>query len=427
MHSAIRRHLVVAGLAVFAASGAGAQGTVPADDPGIKKAFDAIKGWNAWIIENQRQLCEIPAPPFKEQARGAEFRKRIAALGYPQAKIDAAGNVITERAGKGGGPTIMIAGHLDTVFPEGTDVKVKTTATRMDGAGIGDDCRGLAVVLAVARAMNEAKIETRGTVILVANVGEEGPGNLRGVREMLTKGYKGKVDQFISVDGLGFRVAARAVGSKRFNVIFTGPGGHSYGAFGNVPSAIHAMGRAIANIGDLQPPPGIKTTFNVGIVKGGTSVNTISPDAAMEIDMRSESVDNLEKMDQAIHEAIAKGVAAENARWQRAKDKITVKFDTIGIRPVGKVPQNDETPIVKVALDAAKALGETSGTDAGSTDSNLPMSMGIPAMTIGGGGRGGNAHAAGEWYDDGPTGYKGPQWALLIVTSLAGLARTVTP
>ena len=242
-----------------------------------------------------------------------------------------------------------------------------------------------------------------------------------------TKGYKGKVDQFISVDGLGFRVAARAVGSKRFNVIFTGPGGHSYGAFGNVPSAIHAMGRAIANIGDLQPPAGIKTTFNVGIVKGGTSVNTISPDAAMEVDMRSESVDNLEKMDQAIHEAIAKGVAAENARWTRAKDKITVKFDTIGIRPVGKVPQTDETPIVKVALDAAKALGETSGTDAGSTDSNLPMSMGIPAMTIGGGGRGGNAHAAGEWYDDGPTGYKGPQWALLIVTSLAGLARTVTP
>ena len=209
MHSVIRRHLVVAGLVVAAASRAGAQGSIPADDPGIKKAFDAIKGWNAWIIENQRQLCEIPAPPFKEQARSAEFRKRIAALGYPQAKIDAVGNVITERAGKGGGPTIMIAGHLDTVFPEGTDVKVKTTATRMDGAGIGDDCRGLAVVLAVARAMNEAKIETRGTVILVANVGEEGPGNLRGVREMLTKGYKGKVDQFISVDGLGFRVAAQ--------------------------------------------------------------------------------------------------------------------------------------------------------------------------------------------------------------------------
>lgn len=404
-----------------------AQGNIPVDDPGIKRAFEAIKSWNGWIIDNQVQLCEIPAPPFKEQARGIEFRKRMIALGYPDTKIDAAGNVIAERPGRGNGPTIMIAGHLDTVFPEGTDVKVKRTGTRMDGAGIGDDCRGLVVILSVARALNEAKIETRGKVILVADVGEEGPGNLRGMRELFNNGYKGKIDQFISVDGLGFGVAARAVGSKRYNVVFTGPGGHSYGAFGAVPSAIHAMGRAISNIGDLVPPAGIKTTYNVGIVKGGTSVNTISPGAAMEVDMRSESVDNLEKMDQLIHGAIEKGLAAENARWTRAPAKITVKYDTIGIRPVGRVPQNDSTPIIKVALDAAKAIGETSRTDAGSTDSNLAMSMGIPAMTLGGGGRGGNAHAAGEWYDDGPTGYKGPQWALLIVAALAGLARTTTP
>jgi di/tripeptidase len=147
----------------------------------------------------------------------------------------------------------------------------------------------------------------------------------------------------------------------------------------------------------------------------------------MEVDMRSESVDNLEKMDQLIHGAIEKGLASENARWTAATEKIKVKYDTIGIRPVGRVPQTDSTPIIKVALDAAKAIGETSGTDAGSTDSNLAMSMGIPAMTIGGGGRGGNAHAAGEWYDDGPTGYKGPQWALLIVAALAGIARTTTP
>ena len=321
----------------------------------------------------------------------------------------------------------MIAGHLDTVFPEGTDVKVKRDGPRLTGAGIGDDCRGLAVILAVARALNEARVETRGTVILVANVGEEGPGNLRGVRELLTNDYKGKVDQFISVDGTGFDVTARAVGSKRYNVVFTGPGGHSYGAFGNVPSAIHAMGRAIANIGDLVPPAGIKTTFNVGIVKGGTSVNTISPDAAMEVDMRSESVDNLERMDALIHDAITKALAAENARWPRARDKITVRYDTIGIRPVGRVPQTDSTPIIRVAIDAAKALGETVSPGASSTDSNLPMSMGIPAMTIDGGGRGGNSHAAGEWYEDGPAGYKGPQWALLIVATLAGLARTATP
>lgn len=420
------RSLVIA-IALTFAGALSAQSNIPADDPGIRKAFDAIKSWNSWIIDNQIQLCEIPAPPFKEQARGVEFRKRMIALGYPQTKIDGIGNVIAERNGTGNGPTVMIMGHLDTVFPEGTDVKVKRTGTRLEGAGIGDDCRGLVVILSVARALNEAKIETRGKVILVANVGEEGPGNLRGTREMLSNAYKGKIDQFISVDGTGFDVTARAVGSHRYNVIFTGPGGHSYGAFGNVPSAIHAMGRAIANIGEIVPPSGIKTTYNVGIVKGGTSVNTISPDASMEVDMRSESVDNLDKIDQLIHDAVSKGIAAENARWPKAPGKITVKFDTMGFRPVGRVVQNDETPIIKVALDAAKALKIPATTGSGSTDSNFPMSLGISAMTIDGGGRGGNGHAAGEWYDDGTDGYKGPQWALLIVASLAGLARTTTP
>jgi tripeptide aminopeptidase len=423
------RHIIAAAILAATAGRAAAQNdaTSTSNDPGVKRAMAAIQSWNSWIIDNQISICEIPAPPFKEQARGIEFRKRMIALGYPNTKIDTAGNVIAERAGSGGGPTIMIAGHLDTVFPEGTDVKVKRNGTRLEGAGIGDDCRGLAVILALGRALNEQKIQTRGTIILVANVGEEGPGNLRGVRELLTHGYKGKVDQFISVDGTGLDVTARAVGSKRYNVIFTGPGGHSYGAFGRVPSAVHAMGRAIASIGQVVPPAGMKTTYNVGVVKGGTSVNTIAPEASMEVDMRSESVENLEKIDRNIQNAIAEGVAAENARWPQAPGKITVKYDTIGIRPVGKVPQDEKTPIIRVALEAAKALNETPEVGASSTDSNLPMSMGIPAMTIDGGGRGGNAHAAGEWYDDGPTGYKGPQWALLIVTMLAGLPRTTTP
>jgi tripeptide aminopeptidase len=421
------RHILAALFVATASTAAQAQPDVTIKDPGVIRAIESIKTWNNWIVENQISICEIPAPPFKEQARGIEFRKRMIALGYPDTRIDTAGNVISERAGRGGGPTIMIAGHLDTVFPEGTDVKVKREGGRLTGAGIGDDCRGLAVILALGRALNEAKIETRGKIILVANVGEEGPGNLRGVRELLTHGYKGKVDQFISVDGTGLDVTARAVGSNRYNVIFTGPGGHSYGAFGRVPSAVHAMGRAISQIGDIVPPAGIKTTFNVGVVKGGTSVNTISPDAAMEVDMRSESVGNLNAIDGLIRAAIAKGVAAENARWPTARDKITVKFDTIGIRPVGPVPQDENTPIIKTALEAARLLGEKPDVGASSTDSNLPMSMGIPAMTIDGGGAGGNAHAAGEWYEDGPTGYKGPQWALLIVTSLAGLAGRVTP
>ena len=414
-------------LAATLAAPLAAQGSLPVNDPGIRRAFDAIQSWNSWILENQVSLCEIPAPPFKEQVRGIEFRKRLIALGYRDTKIDVVGNVIAERAGRGGGPTVMISGHLDTVFPEGTDVSVKKEGERYTGAGIGDDCRGLAVILAVARALNEGRIQTLGTVILVANVGEEGPGNLRGVRELFNNGYKGKIDRYISVDGTGFDVTSRAVGSNRYNVVFTGPGGHSYGAFGRVPSAIHAMGRAIALIDEIVPPPGIKTTYNVGVIKGGTSVNTISPDGSMEVDMRSESVDNLAKIDEMIHDAVARAVSAENARWPNSPAKITVKFDTIGIRPVGRVVQTDATPIIKTALDAALALDIEAKTSASSTDSNLPMSLGIPAMTIDGGGRGGNSHAAGEWYEDGATGYKGPQWALLIVASLAGLAGTTTP
>lgn len=400
---------------------------VAPDNPAVRRSLEGIKTNNSWTLDQQVQLCEIPAPPFKEKARAEEFRRRMVALGYPGARIDSIGNVVAEHAGTGNGPTVLLAGHLDTVFPEGTNVKVKKSGDRFDAPGIGDDCRGLAVLLTVAKALKEGAIQTVGKIVLVANVGEEGPGNLRGVRYLFNSSYKGKIDYFISVDGLGMRVSSRAVGSKRYSVQFTGPGGHSYGAFG-MPSAIHAMGRAITNIGDLQVPGGAKTTYNVGVVKGGTSVNTISPDGAMDVDMRSESVDNLEKMDALIKDAVARGLAAENARWPKSPAKIAVHYDTIGIRPVGKVPQTEDTPIVRAATDLVKALGEESRTpDAGSTDANIPMSLGIPAITIGGGGRGGDAHAVTEWYQDTPVGYKGPQWALLLVTSLAGLPRSITP
>jgi acetylornithine deacetylase/succinyl-diaminopimelate desuccinylase-like protein len=282
-------------------------------------------------------------------------------------------------------------------------------------------------VLAVARALNEGGVRTTGRVILVGDVGEEGAGNLRGVQHLLTGEFKGRVDYFISVDGLGIHVTDRAVGSKRFNVRFTGPGGHSYGAFGT-PSAIHAMGRAIANISDVQVPTTPKTTFNVGVVTGGTSVNSIAGEAAMDVDMRSESAESLENVDAAIHKAVADALAGENARWPKSAAKISVRFDTIGIRPLPRTPQTDDSPIVRTAVDAATALGQhVPPPGASSTDSNIPMNLGIPAITIGGGGTGGNAHALNEWYQDTADGYKGPQWALLIVAALAGTVRGVTP
>jgi acetylornithine deacetylase/succinyl-diaminopimelate desuccinylase-like protein len=406
---------------VFAVSSLAGQATPAAIPVKLRPVLDAIKADNAWTVEQQRTLCEIPAPPFKESVRAAELKRRFEALGYRNVRIDSIGNVIAERRGTGNGPTVLIAGHLDTVFPEGTDVKVKRQGTRMMGPGIGDDCRGLAVVLAVARAFEKNDVQTTGTVYFVGNVGEEGPGDLRGVRYLFGKEMKGKIDYFISVDGTGLGTTSRAVGSHRYRVTYKGPGGHSYGAFG-IPNPIHALGRAIAGISDLEVPATPKTTFNVGVISGGTSVNSISASGTMEVDMRSESAQSLAAIDAKIRQVFTTALNAENARWTgpRAADaKISLVIDTMGIRPTGA--QSDTAHIVRTALDAARSLGFSSRTDASSTDSNIPISLGIPAITIDGGGSGGGAHSLGEWYDDGPNGWLGPQWAALVVATLAGL------
>jgi acetylornithine deacetylase/succinyl-diaminopimelate desuccinylase-like protein len=410
----LTRLLLVVSLALIAGAPLAAQ-TVPATNATVRRALDRIKADNAWTLDQQVSICEIPAPPFKESVRGAEYKRRLEALGLT-VRIDSIGNVIAERRGTGDGPTVMIAGHLDTVFPEGTDVKVKRDGTRFTGPGIGDDCRGLAVVLAVARAFQMEKVATTGTVIFVGNVGEEGPGNLRGVRHLFEREYKGRIDYFISVDGTGLGVTSRAVGSNRYRVTYKGPGGHSYGAFG-MPSPIHALGRAISAIADIQVPTTPKATFNVGIVEGGTSVNTISPSGAMDVDLRSESPKALADLDAKFQTAIRNALTAENARWLQSRVRITMQLDTIGIRPAGAQP--DDVPIVRAATAAAKALGFTAPTTASSTDANLPMSLGIPAITIDGGGDGRGAHATTESYDDGPNGWLGPQWAALIIATLA--------
>lgn len=381
----------------------------------VNHALDRIKADNAWTLDQQQSICEIPAPPFKETVRGAEYKRRLEALGLT-VRIDSIGNVIAERKGTGNGPTVMIAGHLDTVFPEGTDVKVKRDGNVMRAPGIGDDCRGLAVVLSVARAYQMEKVQTVGTVIFVGNVGEEGPGNLRGVRHLITREYKGKIDYFISVDGTGLGVTSRAVGSNRYRVTYQGPGGHSYGAFG-MPNPIHALGRAIAAIADIKVPTTPKATFNVGIIEGGTSVNTISPSGAMDVDLRSESAKALADLDAKFQSAVQSALTAENSRWPGSRVRIGVKVDTIGIRPAGAQP--DSVFIVQTAINAGKALGFTAPTTASSTDANFPMSLGIPAITIDGGGDGNGAHATSESYDDGDRGWLGPQWAALIIARLA--------
>ncbi len=408
-------------LAISATLAATADAQSAPSDRRLGAALDTIRAANEWTLAQQVSICEIPAPPFKETVRARELQTRFESLGLTNVRIDAEGNVIGERRGTGSGPSVVLSGHLDTVFPEGTDVSVTRDGGVFSGPGIGDDCRGLAVILAVARAFERTGVRTPGTIYFVGTVGEEGAGNLRGVKHLLSKELAGKVDYFLSVDGTGFGITSRAVGSHRYRVIMQGPGGHSYGHFG-IPNPIHALGRAIAGISELQVPPSPRTTFSVGVIEGGTSVNSIAATASMDVDLRSESSAALNTLDAAFRRAMQQAVADENARWPAAAERyrLTVKIDTIGIRPAGSQP--DTARIVRVAQQAGRALQlDTGAPNASSTDANYAIAAGIPGMTIDGGGRGLGAHSLEESYEDGPDGYKGPQWAALIAAMLAGM------
>ncbi|HCT57412.1 MAG TPA: peptidase M20 [Gemmatimonas aurantiaca] len=389
-----------------------------ATHPTVVAALGKIQSDNAWTLEQQVSLCQIPAPPFKEAARAAAYRDRMKALGIQNVRLDSEGNVIGEIKGTRPGPTLLLAGHLDTVFPEGTDVTVKREGTKFTGPGIGDDCRGLAVVLSVARQIITQKVPFGGRLLVVGNVGEEGPGNLRGTRALFSGPLKDSIDLFISVDGTGFGITNGGVGSNRYRVHYKGPGGHSYGAFG-MPNPIHAMGRAIAKIADLEATTKPKVTFNVGIISGGTSVNSIPFEGIMEIDLRSESATALAEIDARLQKALRQAITEEKARWPQSKAALDLVIDTIGIRPAGSTP--DTSLIVRTSLAAARTMNVYTPLTTSSTDANVPMNLGRPAVTLDGGGVGRGAHSLDESYDDRTDGYKGPQWVMLVVLGLLGV------
>ncbi len=386
--------------------------------PTVSAAFGALERENGWTIEQQIALCQIPAPPFKEAARAAAYRDRLKGLGVQNVRIDGEGNVIGEIRGTRPGPTLLLAGHLDTVFPEGTNVTVKREGTKLTAPGIGDDCRGLAVVLTVARQLITQKVPFGGRVLIVGNVGEEGPGNLRGTRALFNGPLKDSIDLFISVDGTGYGITNGGVGSNRYRVKYKGPGGHSYGAFG-MPNPIHAMGRAIAKIADLEATTTPKVTFNVGIVSGGTSVNSIPFEGIMEVDLRSESAAALAEIDGRLQKALREALAEEKARWPNSKAALELDIDTIGIRPAGSTP--DSSLIVRTSLAAARTMNIYAPLTTSSTDANVPMNLHRPAVTLDGGGVGRGAHSLDESYDDRTDGFKGPQWVLLVVLGLLGV------
>ena len=390
------------------------------DGPAFRQAAAFIGGDQERFVRELIALTEIPAPPFKEQNRAKAFMELLRQQGLADVEMDAEGNVMGVRRGSGADAgMLLVNAHLDTVFPEGTDVRVKRQGTRLMAPGVGDDTRGLAVVLALIRAMDAAKLVTRRDLLFVGNVGEEGEGDLRGIKYLLLKGkYKDRVKQVIAIDGSETADITRGgVGSRRYRVAFKGPGGHSYSAFGLVNPAF-AMGGAIARFSKVQVPASPKTTYSIGVVSGGTSVKAIPTDVRMDVDMRSESCAELQTLDAAFLRIVREAVEEENAARSTKEGRIVAEPTVIGERPCGATALDD--PIVQAAAAAVRAFDGTPTFTFSSTDANIPMSLGIPAITIGRGGPGGRQHSPDEWTDVDPKlNARNLQLVLAIVLAVA--------
>jgi tripeptide aminopeptidase len=366
------------------------------------------------LVAENIKLTEIPAPPFKEEAKAKVFREMLGESGLSKFEMDAEGNVLALRKGIGNGPLLAVAAHLDTVFPEVTDVKVKRDGNKLRAPGIADDTRGLAAMLAIARAMGEAELVTESDILFVGSVGEEGLGDLRGAKHLFLKGpYKGRIGAFISLDGIhAERLVTTAVGSRRYRLTFAGPGGHSYSAFGTV-NPMYAMGAFLTQFGTINVPP--LTTYSAGVTGGGTSVNAIPVSTWLEIDMRSTEPSELNKMESQMREFASAAVAAENKARSTKDGEITVKIDLIGDRPAGatmhpllgaKQPATAaasgnlarNSQLAEFAWEAIAAAGLKPEADASSTDANVAMNLGIPAITISAG-VGDRIHSLDEWLD----------------------------
>lgn len=387
--------------------------------PDVRRAFEFIVETDSITIRDLITLTEIPAPPFKEEVRARKYAEMLREAGADTVYIDEEGNVIALRRGTTGDRTVALAGHLDTVFPEGTDVTVRQRGDTLFAPGIGDDTRGLMVVLTVLRAMNAANLRTRADLLFIGTVGEEGLGDLRGVKYLFRQGGP-RIDAFIAVDGgEDDAITHQALGSRRYRVAFKGPGGHSWGAFGTA-NPIHALGRAIRLFDEEAArftATGPRTSYNVGRIGGGTSVNSIPFESWMEVDMRSESPTALAAIDSIFRHAMDRALAEQNT-MHRHGPPLEMEVELIGDRPSGETPT--DAPLLRRAMAAVLLNGNEPRLGRSSTDANIPIALGIPAITIGRGGIGGEGHAPGEWWinRDGP---RAIQQALLILLAEAGL------
>ena len=371
-----------------------------------------------WINDQQARLTEIPAPAFQEGQRAAVLKTLFSAAGLT-VQVDATGNVIGELRGVNEKEIVVLSAHLDTVFPAGTDVKVRHEGSRMLAPGISDNGTGLAALAAIARALQEAQIKPQRTILFVADVGEEGEGNLRGMRA-LVDAYRSRLKAVIVLDGAGTdHVTTIALASRRLEVIISGPGGHSWSDFG-MPNPINALVRGSMRFINTKVPGSPRTTFNLGQIDGGTSINSIPYQARLKVDVRSESESELARLESALRESMAAGVRDEmESSRDRSRGKLEWKVELLGSRPGGELAA--ESPLL-AALRAADAIVENeSRIERSSTDANIPLSLGIDAISIGAGGNGGGAHSLQEWYD--PAGReKGLKRALLTLLEMADVA-----
>ncbi len=391
-----------------------------ADNPLVRNAFSIVEGLDDWALELLIELTEIAAPPFMEEARGRRFAELLIELGADSVWTDEEGNVTGLRRGRTGARTIALGGHLDTVFPEIIDVTVEQRGDTLFAPGVGDDTRGLVVLLAVLRALEEAGIETENDIHFVGVVGEEGLGDLRGMKHIYREPESGP-DAWIEVDGGGLaRLVVDGLGSVRYRVVFQGPGGHSWGAFG-LANPAHALGRAMRHFQDAADTltrSGPRTSYNVGRIGGGTSVNAIPFQSWMEVDMRSVSPESLARIEAVFLETMDRALAEENA-LRRDGPPLTVEKNRIGDRPSGNGDR--ELPLIQRALATTAVFGVQGEFGRSSTDSNVPIALGIPAVTIGRGGVGGGAHSPGEYWVN-VDGHLAIQRALLLVVAEAGMA-----
>lgn len=385
----------------------------------VQNAFQTIEELEPKTMKELIMLTEIPAPPFKEELRAARYAEMLKEAGADSVWIDEVGNVIALRKGSSGNKTVALDAHLDTVFPEGTDVTVKKRGDTLVAPGIGDDTRGLIVVLTVLRALEINEIETEADVLFIGTVGEEGLGDLRGVKHLFSEAGL-KIDSWIAIDGGKISdIANGALGSLRYRVTFKGPGGHSWGAFGLV-NPHHALGKAIyhfTNDADSLSRAEEKVSFNIGRIGGGTSINAIPFESWMEVDMRSAAPKQLERMDKIFQEAVEKALKEENQVKREGPD-LKVELEMVGDRPSGKIPATNS--LVQKAMASAAYFGATPFLRTGSTDSNIPISKGIPAVTIGRGGKGDGAHSLQEWWIN-EDGHLSIQRALILLLSEAGM------